>query len=147
MSGLKNSPFGKRLRASQREDAAEDTPRHGRVKNPVFGVALTAPIASSSTPGLDSPSRPTTSGSSVGPDSPIDRSFPRPRTTITFGKGVDYGDRFVPSRDSGDMRTSFHLMDESGPSTPSRNKIIPSESDALKGTLFVHVCAQYLIIL
>ncbi|KAF8735086.1 hypothetical protein AX14_002757 [Amanita brunnescens Koide BX004] len=132
MSGLKNSPFGKRLRASQREDAAEDTPRRARVKNPVFGVAPTAPIASSSTPGLDSPSRPTTSGSSAGPDSPIDRSFPRPRTTIAFGKGVDYGDRFVPSRDSGDMRTSYHLMDETGPSTPSRNKIIPSESDALK---------------
>lgn len=142
MSGLKNSPFGKRLRASQREDVAEDTPRRGRVKNPVFGVAPTAPIASSSTPGLDSPSRPTTSGSSAGPDSPVDRSFPRPRTTITFGKGVDYGDRFVPSRDSGDMRTSYHLMDESGPSTPSRNRIIPSESDALKGTLFVRVCAH-----
>lgn len=30
------------------------------------------------------------------------------------------------------MRTSFHLLDEGGPSTPSKNRIIPSESDALK---------------
>ncbi|KAG2037934.1 quinon protein alcohol dehydrogenase-like superfamily [Suillus americanus] len=30
------------------------------------------------------------------------------------------------------MRTSYHLMDESGPSTPSKSRIIPTESDALK---------------
>lgn len=45
----------------------------------------------------------------------------------------DYGDRFVPSRDTGDMRTSYNLMEESGPSTPSKTKIIPTESDAVKG--------------
>ncbi|KAF8634222.1 hypothetical protein AX17_004264 [Amanita inopinata Kibby_2008] len=140
MSGLKNSPFGKRLRASQREDMGEDASRRARSKiNSLFNVASvssttigTLASASTSTPGLDSCSRTTTSGSSVGPDSPIDRSIPRPKTTITFGKGIDYGDRFVPSRDSGDMRTSYHLMDEGGPSTPSKNRLIPSESDALK---------------
>lgn len=48
----------------------------------------------------------------------------------------DYGDRFVPSRDTGDMRTSYNLMDEpAGPSTPSKTKIIPTESDAVKGEL------------
>ncbi|PFH48551.1 hypothetical protein AMATHDRAFT_5693 [Amanita thiersii Skay4041] len=140
MSGLKNSPFGKRLRASQREEANDDLSRRIRpVPNPIFGVASTSAAAanafastSSSTPGLDPSSRPTTSGSSVGPDSPIDRSLPKPKTTIAFAKGSDYGDRFVPSRDSGDMRTSYHLMEETGPSTPSKNRIIPSESDALK---------------
>ena len=31
----------------------------------------------------------------------------------------EYGDRFVPSKDSGDLRTSYHLMEEGGgPSTP-----------------------------
>ena len=32
------------------------------------------------------------------------------------------------------MRTSYHLMDERGPHTPSKaNRLIPSESDALRG--------------
>ena len=48
----------------------------------------------------------------------------------------EYGDRFVPNRDSGDMRTSYHLKDEGGPSTPSKTRLIPTESDALKGTPF-----------
>ncbi|KAF5374664.1 hypothetical protein D9615_009017 [Tricholomella constricta] len=114
MSGLKNSPFGKRLRAAQL-DHDDDTPRRNRPRaNPIFGVAP------ASTPSLDS--RPNTSSSSGGPESPVD--IPR--------VARDYGDRFVPSRDAGDMRTSFHLMDEGGPSTPSKNRIIPSESDALK---------------
>ncbi|KAF8058675.1 WD40-repeat-containing domain protein [Lyophyllum atratum] len=114
MSGLKNSPFGKRLRAAQ-QDHDDEAPRRNRPRiNPIFGVAP------ASTPSLDS--RPNTSSSSGGPDSPVDT----PRVTR------DYGDRFVPSRDTGDMRTSFHLMDEGGPSTPSKNRIIPSESDALK---------------
>ena len=45
-----------------------------------------------------------------------------------------FGDRFVPSKDSGDLRTSYHLMEEggSGFSTPSKPRILPSESDALK---------------
>ncbi|GBE80821.1 WD40 repeat-like protein [Sparassis crispa] len=112
MSGLKNSPFGKRLRASH-QDQDEDGPRRNRPRvAPLFGVA------SASTPSLDS--RPTTSESG-GPESPAEQRGPR-----------DYGDRFVPTRDTGDMRTSYHLMDESAPSTPSKNKIIPTESDALK---------------
>jgi cell division cycle 20-like protein 1 (cofactor of APC complex) len=119
MSGLKNSPFGKRLRASH-QDTDDEAPRRNRPRiNPIFGVAS----ASASTPSLDSSSRPTTGDSSGGPESPID--LPR------FAR--DYGDRFVPSRDTGDMRTSYHLMDEGGPSTPSKHRIIPSESDALKG--------------
>lgn len=117
MSGLKNSPFGKRLRASH-QDTDDEAPRRNRPRvNPIFGVASSS---STSTPTLDS--RPNTSDSSGGPESPIE--LPR--------LARDYGDRFVPSRDSGDMRTSYHLKEE-GPSTPSKNKIIPSESDALKG--------------
>ncbi|PPQ95170.1 hypothetical protein CVT25_013033 [Psilocybe cyanescens] len=76
MSGFKNSPYGKRLRASHRE-AEDSTPRRNRCANTAK-------------------------------------------------------DEFVPSKDSGDLRTSYHLMDEGGPSAPSKNRIIPSESDALK---------------
>ncbi|KAL4071327.1 WD40-repeat-containing domain protein, partial [Scleroderma yunnanense] len=109
MSSLKNSPFGKRLRAVQPDTDDDSAPRRIRPR--------VNPIWNNPTPSLDS-SRPTTSDS-TGPDSPIDTR-------------KDYGDRFVPSRDSGDMRTSYHLMDESTPSTPSKNRIIPTESDALK---------------
>jgi cell division cycle 20-like protein 1, cofactor of APC complex len=115
MSGLKNSPFGKRLRATQ-QDPDEEGPRRSRPRtNPIFGVAP------ASTPSLDS-SRPSTS-ESTGPESPTELHRPN----------KDYGDRFVPSRDAGDLRTSYNLMEESGPSTPSRNRIIPSESDSAKG--------------
>ncbi|KAK7472195.1 substrate-specific activator of APC-dependent proteolysis [Stygiomarasmius scandens] len=93
MSGLKNSPFGKRLRASQKD-------------------------ALDSTPSLDS--RTNTSDSS-GPESPVDP----PRIHRDY-----YGDRFVPNRDTGDIRASYHLMENGGPSTPSKKRIIPSESDA-----------------
>jgi len=119
MSALKNSPFGKRLRATQQEPEAEGPRRNRPRTNLIFGVAPTP-----ATPSLDS--RPTTSDSG-GPDSP----------TETQRIAKDYGDRFVPSRDSGDMRTSYNLMEESAPSTPSKNKIIPSESDAVKGELLV----------
>ncbi|KAI0050842.1 WD40 repeat-like protein [Auriscalpium vulgare] len=114
MSGLKNSPFGKRLRATQ-QDADEEGPRRNRPRTTLFGVA-----APTSTPSLDS-SRPT-SADSPEPDSPIEPPH----------GGRDYGDRFVPTRDAGDMRTSYNLMEESGPSTPSKTKVIPTESDAVK---------------
>lgn len=132
MSGLKNSPFGKRLRASH-QDTEDEAPRRNRPRiNPIFGIS--APSTSTTgTPSLDS-SRPTTSeSSSAGPESPLEQPQQPQQPRIAR----DYGDRFVPSRDAGDMRTSYHLMDEGGgPSTPSKNRIIPSESDALKGALF-----------
>lgn len=117
MSGLKNSPFGKRLRASQ-QDSEETSRRRKQRLHPTFGF---------STPSLDS--RTHTSDSSTGPETPADISIPTSRPS-----NREYGDRFVPSRDVGDMRTSYHLIDEAGPSTPSKNRTIPSESDALKGT-------------
>ncbi|OAX33125.1 WD40 repeat-like protein [Rhizopogon vinicolor AM-OR11-026] len=101
MSGLKNSPFGKRLRASN-QDNDDDGPRRNRPRiNPMFYTATPS------------------STKDVPPESPV--------ATRDM-----YGDRFVPSRDTGDMRTTYHLMDESGPSTPSKTRIIPTESDALK---------------
>ncbi|KAF9819546.1 hypothetical protein IEO21_02010 [Rhodonia placenta] len=112
MSGLKNSPFGKRLRASRQDGEGDPSRRHRPRVNQIFG------LAPASTPSLDS--RPTTSESG-GSESPADA-----RTTR------DYGDRFVPSRDAGDIRTAYHLMDGGAPSTPSKNRIIPTESDALK---------------
>ncbi|KAG1830929.1 quinon protein alcohol dehydrogenase-like superfamily [Suillus subalutaceus] len=101
MSGLKNSPFGKRLRATH-QDNEEDGPRRNRQRvNPIFYTATSSTTKD------------------VTPESPV--------TMRDM-----YGDRFVPSRDAGDMRTSYHLMEESGPSTPSKSRIIPTESDALK---------------
>lgn len=112
MSGLKHSPFGKRLRASQ-----QDSPRRRRTR------PTPAP-----TPSLVHSSN---TASSDPPDTPRARSR-------------DYADRFVPSRDVGDMRTSYHLIDDAGPSTPSKTRIIPSESDALKGGALVHLSFTYL---
>ncbi|KAF9553349.1 WD40 repeat-like protein [Agrocybe pediades] len=149
MSGLKNSPFGKRLRASHRDvDDEPSSPTKKRLYtvststtsstttagpskvHPVFGIGI--PSGSSSTPAFDfsSSSRPSTSSDTRGPESPVEQGhgvvFSMPRVA------KEYGDRFVPSKDSGDLRTSFHLLDEGGPSTPSKNRIIPSESDAQK---------------
>jgi cell division cycle 20-like protein 1, cofactor of APC complex len=121
MSGLKNSPFGKRLRAAQQDNDDDGGHRRNRPKIiPLFAGP------SGSTPSLDS-SLSTTS------DSAPDESPPRPRRNSTREREKEYGDRFVPNRDSGDMRTSYHLKEEGGPSTPSKNRIIPTESDALKG--------------
>ncbi|KAF8161621.1 WD40-repeat-containing domain protein [Crassisporium funariophilum] len=162
MSGLKNSPFGKRLRASHREPTDDDpsntsstTPK--RI-NPIFGVSS----ATSSTPSLmldESSHLGEGSSSGVGamPDSPVRHGLKKKGSTSTFGgalgmgmsigmglgmggRAKEYGDRFVPSKDSGDMRTSYHLMEEGGggygfgggPGTPGKSRIIPSESDALK---------------
>lgn len=111
---MKNSPFGKRLRASHRGEDDDGSPRKTRQRtNPVFGIGPANP--STSTSSLDS--RAGTSESTFTPQSP---------------RRQDYGDRFVPSRDAGDIRTSYNLLDEGGPSTPSKSRIIPSESDAQK---------------
>ncbi|KAF5354411.1 hypothetical protein D9758_010781 [Tetrapyrgos nigripes] len=118
MSGLKHTQFGKRLRASQR-DADDDSSRSSRPNmNPMFSVGSSS--GSSSTPSLDS--RPNTSDSS-GPESPVDL----PRYNLL--NRDNYGDRFIPARDT-DLRASYNLLDNGGPSTPSKKRIIPSESDA-----------------
>ncbi|RXW11694.1 hypothetical protein EST38_g14162 [Candolleomyces aberdarensis] len=145
MSGMKNSPFGKRLRASHRdEDDRLTSPRRGAAGgghqriNSLFGVGPADP--SNSTPALDAdPSSSTTSAfdfassRTAGPSSDTTTPFGANHSPVNLGRFRDYGDRFVPSRDSGDIRTSFHLLEEGGPSTPSKNRIIPSESDAQKG--------------
>jgi cell division cycle 20-like protein 1 (cofactor of APC complex) len=139
MSGFKNSPFSKRLRASHRDGDLDEGERSKKPRvNPIFGVGSSS--SSSSTPALDS--RCTTESSSGGPESPVD--LHRPSFTVSGTRmpriQKDYGDRFVPSKDTGDMRTSYHLMEEGGaPLTPSKSRIIPLESDALKG--------QYLVLL
>ena len=144
MSGLKNSPFGKRLRASHREPAlttaavTDDDSAGSRSTppfNPIFGISSTPSLS------LDSSSTLTDNGASDSPTKDL-RGSPKRQRFPAGGIGMgsmgivrDYGDRFVPSKDSGDLRTSYHLMDEAGggPSTPSKSRIIPSESDALKG--------------
>ncbi|TFK71072.1 WD40 repeat-like protein [Pluteus cervinus] len=135
MSGLKNSFFGKRLRATQQETDDESLPRRTRPRvipmhtggTPITGTTPGSSSAAASgsglgsTPSLDS--RPTTSEGSGGPESPSE----------VHRQQKEYGDRFVPSRDAGDLRTTYHLKEEGGgPATPSKNRIIPTESDALK---------------
>ena len=147
MSGLKNSPFGKRLRASHREHASttaaatdDDLPgsRTTPPFNPIFGISSTPSLS------LDSSSTLTEHRDNGGSESPTRSLRGSPKRQRFLGGGIgmggigivrEYGDRFVPSKDSGDLRTSYHLMEEGGggPSTPSKSRIIPSESDALKG--------------
>ncbi|KAI0026401.1 hypothetical protein K488DRAFT_92652, partial [Vararia minispora EC-137] len=78
MSGLKNSPFGKRVRATQLDDDEwdDDGPRRNRPRV-------------------------------------LAHAFPRDPDPDPAAR--DYGDRFVPTRD-GDLRTSYHLIDDAGPS-------------------------------
>ena len=147
MSGLKNSPFGKRLRASHREPApttaaATDDDLAGSSTtppiNPIFGISSTPSLS------LDSSSTLADNRDNGGSESPTKDLRGSHKGQRFLGGGIsmgvmgvvrEYGDRFVPSKDSGDLRTSYHLMEEggSGPSTPSKSRIIPSESDALKG--------------
>ncbi|KAI0090790.1 WD40 repeat-like protein [Irpex rosettiformis] len=109
MANFTNTPFAKRLRAAKSHDTEDSSPKRSRSRtNPVFGVH--AP----STPSLDS--FPGASESGVAD------------ATVA---AKDYGDRFVPSRDSGDLRASFHLLEGKSPSAPTK-KLIPTESDALK---------------
>ncbi|TFK50879.1 WD40 repeat-like protein [Heliocybe sulcata] len=111
MTSLKNSPCGKRLRQTRQDGQDEflEPPRRKVRMESIFGVS------SSSTPSLDSGE--TSRSDSGGPSSPV-----RVRYT--------YGDRFIPSRDAGDVRTNYHIQEV--PSSPSKNRIIPSESDAQK---------------
>lgn len=74
MSGLKSSPFGKRLRATHQDTDDEGPARNRPRVNPIFGVA------NISTPSLDSHS---VTDESAGPSSPESRAI------------KDYGDRHV----------------------------------------------------
>ncbi|KZT22457.1 WD40 repeat-like protein [Neolentinus lepideus HHB14362 ss-1] len=119
MTSLRNSPYGKRLRQTRQdgEDESQEPPRQKPRMDSIFGGS------SSSTPSLDSGE--TSRSDSGGPNSPV-----QPRTQHT------YGDRFIPSRESGD-RTNYNIR--AAPLTPSKNRIIPSESDAQReqaNTLF-----------
>lgn len=109
MSGLKHSPFGKRLRASHVPDNEEERGRRNRPRTqPLFGVA-----------GSSTPSHDPHLSEGGGSD--------------TTAAPKDYGDRFVPTRDSGNIRTSYQLKDEIPPATPAKaSRIIPTESDAQK---------------
>lgn len=45
----------------------------------------------------------------------------------------------MPARE-GDIRTSYHLLEEGGPHTPSKaHRLIPTESDAIRGELLVGI--------
>jgi cell division cycle 20-like protein 1 (cofactor of APC complex) len=114
MSGLKNSPFDKRLHASHREPSSSTA------------AATDDDFAGSRT-------TPKRQGGGIGMD----------------GIGIvrEYGDRFVPSQHSGDLRASYHLMEEGGgPSISSKSRIIPSECDALKGEWYAlsFICSENL---
>ncbi|KAH9957034.1 hydrolytic ATP binding site of dynein motor region D1-domain-containing protein [Russula dissimulans] len=117
MSGLKNSPFGKRLRATQ-QDRDEDGPHRSHPPTPSLALLLRRHLPSTH-PGL-------VPAKVVGWSHQRSSITDQTRTTATVSC------RFVPSRDAGDLRTSYNLMKESGPSTPSQNRVIPTESDAAK---------------
>ena len=119
MSGLKNSPFGKRVRATQMDE--DERPR-------------TRPRINAMFPGNTGPSTPSS-----------DDSYHRNIAGPSIVK--EYGDRFVPARDAGDLRTSYNLMDETGHHSPSKAKLIPTESDAVKGkyTFYYIIFATELI--
>ncbi|GJE94759.1 WD40 repeat domain-containing protein [Phanerochaete sordida] len=107
MSSLKNSQFGKRLRASHAPDNDEERGRRNRPRTTsTYGV--TPSSSDSLMAGYDS----------SGAEKSIGHK--------------DYGDRFVPTRDTGDIRTSYQLKDEIPPTTPAKARIIPTESDAQK---------------
>lgn len=120
MASFSSTPFAKRLRAAQPQENDDGSPRRSRQRpNMVFGVG---PASAQS---LDSFSGSSDTGGS----------------DITVA-AKDYGDRFVPSRDTGNLRTSYHLIGDKSPSTPSKNKLIPTESDALKeqaNTIFASI--------
>jgi cell division cycle 20-like protein 1 (cofactor of APC complex) len=146
MSGLKNSPFGKRLRASHREPPSHREPAATTdddlagssstpPSHPIFGISSTPSLS------LDSSSTLAENRDNGGFESPTKDLRGSHKTQRYLGGGFsmgivrEYGDRFVPSKDLGDLRTSYHLMEEGGgaSTTPSKSRIIPSESDALKG--------------
>ena len=126
MSNLKHSQYGKRLRVSHLAESDEERQRRIRPRtNLPFPSMPGMPALPVAGPSLDS--RPST-GDSLKHE---------------FAPNIvkEYGDRFVPTRDTGDMRTTYNLMEDFGAS-PSKAKMIPTESDALKeqaNTLFSNV--------
>ena len=110
MSGLKNSPFGKRVRATQMDE--DERPR----------------------------TRPRINAMFAGPSTPSsDDSMNMHRNIAGPSIVKEYGDRFVPARDNGDLRTSFNLMEDTSHQSHSKAKLIPTESDAVKGALALFV--------
>ncbi|KAI6017061.1 WD40 repeat-like protein [Pisolithus marmoratus] len=110
MSTLKNSPFGKCLRASETDDdeaLRRIEPRTSRLNTPSLALwpTMVTPL--------------TMRSDSTRPDSLLDSCL------------TTYGDRFMPTHDMGNMRTSYHLLDNSGPCMPLKH-IILSEPDMLK---------------
>ena len=132
MSGMKSSPFGKRLRANK--DTDDEAPQRNRPRiNPIFGVS------NISTPSLDSTHSASDSSAPLSPEPR--RAAPKDysdrcvlRLTPPDSIFIPFETRFVPARDIGSMRTSYNLMEEGGSNSPSKaNRIIPSESDAVRG--------------
>jgi cell division cycle 20-like protein 1 (cofactor of APC complex) len=119
MSGLKNSPFGKRLRAARQGQGSDDEGEQPRRKAPRGAVLFGA-----SDPDLGA-------GSSTRSPSASPERRGRPRERDSRERERTYGDRFVPSRERGDMRATYNLLDESA--AAPRRTAIPTESDAVKG--------------
>ncbi|KZT32520.1 WD40 repeat-like protein [Sistotremastrum suecicum HHB10207 ss-3] len=106
MPPLDNSPFAKRIRDASRPPSRE---RPTTPTRQIFGIGT-----------LDKE------------DEDDERSIYLSSPSRNKGKRkMDYGDRYIPNRDDGDLRTSYNLMDAGGPSSPSKQtKVIPTDSDA-----------------
>src|ERR1700753_991638 len=130
MAPINNSPFAKRVRettGSGRSESPQRPSPNPRV-HPIFGAL--------------------NFGSSNEDLSPT-RSLPGTPSKKDKGKRVEYGDRYelsncfrvalrnlaryIPSREEGDFRTNYHLMDDGLGSPSKRQKMIPSDSDASQG--------------
>lgn len=103
MSSLRNSTFGKRVRASKQDTNPEDEPNKRQRINPIFDTSPTPSTSVLAAPAAITPS------------------------------GPSYGDRFVPRREASEMAVNYNLRDENDKQPKSSTRIIQPESDALKG--------------
>ena len=107
MTGLRNSSYGKRLRASAQSPDDRQTPRKRR-KRTVQIVQGVEP--ETTTPErCSTPSRSALSTRMLNVDDSPPGSSPWVPDSPLLSK--EYGDRFIPLRESEDVRTPYHLLD------------------------------------
>ncbi|KAJ8094242.1 substrate-specific activator of APC-dependent proteolysis [Marasmius tenuissimus] len=107
MSSLKNSSFGKRLRASH-EQGNENSPRRKRRR---IDLSSTSPPPSpSKKSSSSSTSRPLSTAASDITNTPVRRH----KIRYSGGHSGELGDRFVPGRDTSSIRASYSLKGEIG---------------------------------
>ncbi|KAH8826824.1 WD40 repeat-like protein [Flagelloscypha sp. PMI_526] len=111
MSSLRNSAFGKRVRAQQQDGQhPEDEPNKRQRINPIFDTT-TSPTPTTST-------------------TPI--ALQAPASIVPSAIQPTHLDRFVPHRESSEMTVGYNLRKDREQSPASGSRIIQPESDALR---------------